>query len=187
MGPTGPTGVTGPTGTTGPTGATGSTGPSGPTGPTGATGPTGPTGATGPTGPTGESGTAVNENATAYTLGPQTAVSGTPLTLLTTLTNNKLTVGVDSITVANTGTYAVSFGINEITGYNEGDYVALRVNGTENPATKRIMSETASVSGTFVFNLKAGDEISVVPVETGTTKILDTGGPSVTLTVIRIA
>ncbi len=54
------------------------------------------------------------------------------------------------------------------------------------PATKRIMSESASVR-TFVFNLDAGAEISIVPVENGTTRILDTGGPSATLTVIRIA
>ncbi len=54
------------------------------------------------------------------------------------------------------------------------------------PATKRIMSESASVSGTFVFNLDAGAEISIVPVENGTTRILDTAGPSATLTVIRI-
>lgn len=53
----GPIGPTGPTGVTGPTGPTGITGPTGAIGPTGATGPTGPTGVT-----------AVNENATVYTL-----------------------------------------------------------------------------------------------------------------------
>ena len=105
-------------------------------------------GATGPTGPTGEAGpdgASINQNATTYTLGPQMAVSGTPLTLMNTLTNNLLSVGADSITVLNAGTYSVSFAINEATGVNNGDYVSISINGTEITATRRSMSSTAGV------------------------------------------
>lgn len=199
MGPTGPTGPTGLCGATGPTGpaglcgATGPTGPMGPTGPKGDIGETGPTGEkgevgpTGPIGPTGIAGAAINENATLYTFGPQTAVSGTPLTLMTELTNNGLNAGMDSITVVNAGTYLVSVLVNEATGVNEKDFISIRKNGTEINATRLCISSSAPVSGTYVLNLNANDVITVVPTETGETKFLDTGGPSAVLTIVRIA
>lgn len=190
VGPTGAcgvTGATGPTGACGVTGATGATGNMGPTGPTGITGPTGATGATGPTGATGTVLTILNENATIYTFGPQTAVSGTPVTLMSVLTNNGLTVDMDSVTVATTGTYLISFSINEATGVNENDYVAIRINGVEKNATRISLSTAAPISGTYVLNLNENDVVTIVPVETGETKIVDTGGPSATLTVVRLA
>lgn len=198
-GPQGPIGETGPAGPQGPAGETGATGPAGPQGPigeTGATGPTGPqgpageTGATGPAGPqgpAGPAGTSINQNSTIYTLGPQTAVSGTPLTLMNVLTNNGLTVAPDSLTVPASGTYLVSYTINEATGVNEGDYVSIKVNDTELPATRRSLSSTAGVSGTYVLDLVANDVVTIVPTETGNTQLVDTGGPSATLTVIRLA
>lgn len=196
LGPTGPTGLQGPKGETGEKGEIGPTGPVGPTGPKGDTGDIGPTGEKGeigpigpigPTGPTGIAGAAINENATTYTFGPQTAVSGTPLTLMTTLTNNGLIVGMDSITIVNDGTYLVSILVNEATGVNENDYVALRKNGVEINATRITISSSAPVSGTYIVNLEANDVITAVPIETGETKFLDTGGPSAVLTIVRIA
>lgn len=168
-------------GKSGPTGATGATGA------TGVTGVTGATGATGATGPTGIAGAAINENATIYTFGPQTAVSGTPITLMSVLTNNGLNVSMDSITVVNTGTYLVSVLVNEATGVNEKDFISLKRNGVEINATRISISSSAPVSATYVLNLEANDEITVVPTETGETRFIDTGGPSAVLTIVRIA
>lgn len=180
-GPTGPTGCTGSVGPTGPTGATGATGATGITGTAGATGPVGPTG------PRGIAGAAINENATIYTFGPQTAVSGTPLTLMSVLTNNGLNVGMDSVTVVNTGTYLISVLVNEATGVNEKDFISLKRNGVEINATRISISSSAPVSATYILNLEANDVITVVPTETGETRFIDTGGPSAVLTIVRIA
>ena len=169
------------------TGATGPVGPTGPTGAAGVTGATGATGVTGPTGPTGATGTAINQNATIYNNATQEAVSGTALNLPTVLTNNGMTVNATSITVPTTGTYWVSYTINEATGANNGDFVAIYVNGAINNATKKSISSTAGVGGTYILNLSANDVITIVPTETGSTQIVDTGGPSATLTVTRIA
>lgn len=156
----------------------------GPTGPTGATGPTGPIGPTGPTGPTG---TPLNENATTLNNGTQAITSGTALTLPTTLTNNSLTIGNDSITVTNAGTYLVTYNINSATGATDEDNVAIAINGVISTNTKRALSTTDGVSGTYVLNLNANDVLTLVPTVTGATELDDVGGPSAILSVVRIA
>lgn len=174
-------------------GVTGATGPMGPQGiagergETGATGPTGPTGATGATGPAG--GISVNENASTYTFGPQTAVNGTPITLMTELTNNGLETTRDSIIVKNDGTYIVCYSINKVANAADGDHVAIYVNEVEIPATRKQMLTNSSIMGVFVLMLEKDDEITIVPTENQTdqTMLTDTGGPSASLTVIRIA
>lgn len=159
----------------------------GPTGPTGPTGPIGPTGATGPTGPTGATGTAVNENATTLNNGTQELTSGTALTLPTTLTNNGLTIGNDSITVAETGTYFVMFSLNSATDATDQDNVGIAINGAISTNTRRPLSSTDGVSGGYILNLTANDAITLVPTITGATELDDVGGPSAVLTVVRIA
>ena len=83
--------------------------------------------------------------------------------------------------------YSVSYTINEVSGANEGDFVGISINGTEVPATRRSMSSTAGLGGTYVLNLSANDIVTIVPTETNNTQIVGTAGPSATLTVIRIA
>ena len=191
-GPTGPagTGATGPIGPTGATGATGATcatgqiGPTGATGATGATGPIGPTGATGPTGPTG---TISNLSATIHNTTEETITSGTALTMPTVLTNNGLTAETDGITVTETGTYLVNFNTNEATGATGSDNVAIAINGVISTPTERLLSATTGTSGTFILNLTANDKITLVPTVTSATSLSNTGGPSVSLTVVRIA
>lgn len=186
----GETGATGPTGAIGPTGATGQKGETGATGPTGPQGMQGERGATGATGATGSAGgISVNENASTYTFGPQTAVSGTPLTLMTELTNNGLETLQDSITVQNDGTYIVAYSINKVANADDNDYVAIRINDVEIPATRKQMLTTTPIFGLFVLNLEEDDIVTIVPVENRAdrTQLLDAGGPSASLTVIRIA
>lgn len=176
-GPVGPRGATGPTGPTGPTGVTG---PTGPTGPTGATGPTGPTG------PTGENATLLNENATIYNAETQNITTATPLALSTVLTNNGLAVDNTTITVSETGTYLISFTVNDATAAAGADNVGIAVNNVVNTATHRTISPNYSTGGSYVLNLNANDKVSLVPTVTNATSISSTGGPSASLTVVRI-
>lgn len=190
QGPTGATGATGPQGPIGLTGATGATGPQGPiglTGATGATGATGPQGPVGPQGPQGPAGTLVNQNATLYNTATQTVTSGTALTVPTVLTNNGLTASTNSLTVPATGTYLVSYTVNTATGATGTDNVSIGINGVTQAATQRPLSTTSSTGGSYITNLTANDVITLVPTATGATDITATGGPSATLTVVRIA
>lgn len=179
-GATGPVGPRGATGPTGPTGATGITGPTGPTGPTGATGPTGPTG------PTGENATLLNENATIYNAETQNITTATPLTLSTVLTNNGLAVDNTTITVSETGTYLISFTVNDATAAAGADNVGIAVNNVVNTATHRTISPNYATGGSYILNLNANDKVSLVPTVTNATSISSTGGPSASLTVVRI-
>ena len=192
-GPAGPVGATGPqgpvgaTGPQGPVGATGPQGAQGPAGPAGPAGPVGPAGATGPQGPQGPTGPALNENATIYNAASQSLTSGTAVSLPTVLTNNSLTTTTaNTITVPSAGAYQISYTTSAATGAVSGDNVAVAVNGVVQTPTQRSLSTTQGVSATYVLNLSANDAITIVPTVTGATTLTNTGGPSATLTVIRV-
>ncbi len=190
QGPQGPAGPAGATGPQGPVGATGPQGPIGATGPQGAqgpAGPVGPAGATGPQGPQGPTGPALNENATIYNAASQALTSGTAVSLPTVLTNNSLTTTTaNTITVPSAGAYQISYTTSAATGAVSGDNVAVAVNGVVQTPTQRSLSTTQGVSATYVLNLSANDAITIVPTVTGATTLTNTGGPSATLTVIRV-
>lgn len=183
-GPQGPAGPVGPQGPQGPIGLTGATGAQGPTGPVGPQGPVGPVG---PQGPEGPAGTSLNENATIFNLETQDVTTGTALALPSVLTNNNLIVDGDSITVENDGTYLVSFSTGTATETVSTDNVGIAINGTIIDATRGLLSTTSGTSGTYVLNLSDGDVLSLIPTVETTTGINATGGPSATLTVVRIA
>lgn len=187
IGPQGPVGPQGPTGATGATGATGPQGPIGLTGATGATGPQGPQGPVGPQGPQGPAGSTPNQNATLYNTASQTLTSGTALTVPTVLTNNGLTASTNSLTVPATGTYLVSYTVNRTTGTSNTDSVGIAIGGTLQAGTQMSLSSSQGVSGTYVLNLTNGNVITLVPTISGTSTVNNTGGPSATLTVVRIA
>ncbi len=180
-------GATGPMGPTGPTGATGPTGPTGPTGATGATGATGPTGATGATGPTGPTGEVSTASATIYNSTTQDIDSNTPLTIPTVLTNNNLIVGNNAITVPSSGTYLISYMVNEANDATGSDHIGIAINDVVVEGTTRIISQDYSTGGIYILNLNARDKISLVPVVSTATVFWGTGGPSVSLTVVKIS
>lgn len=180
-------GPVGPQGPAGPIGPAGPVGPQGPIGLTGATGPQGPIGPTGATGPQGPAGITPNQNASIYNGATQTITSGTALTLPTVLTNNGLTTDGSAVTVAESGTYLVSYVVNEATTATGTDNVGIAVDGTINTATQTPLSTTDAVGGSYVLNLTAGNSVTLVPTVAGATSIDATGGPSASLTVMRIA
>jgi len=195
IGPTGPAGVdglvgaTGPTGPTGPQGERGETGPTGPQGERGETGPQGErgeVGPTGPAGPAGASGSISNLNATILNMASQAITTGTPISMLRTLTNNGLTANETSIIVPETGTYFVAYYVNRAANAGGTDGISLAINNKVNNNTARPLSEASTSSGQFVLNLTAGDSISLIPVVINATRIEANGGPGATLTVLKI-
>ena len=105
----------------------------------------------------------------------------------TILTNNGLTIENDGITVPTTGTYLINFNTNEATNASDADNVAIAVNGVISTPTERLLSQTSGISGTFILNLTANNKISLIPTITDATNLTNSGGPSVSLTVVRIA
>ena len=168
-GPTGANGIAGATGPTGPTGAAGVTGPTGPTGAAGVTGPTGPTGAagvTGPTGPTGPTGaseisiamSALNISSSTFSV----TTDGTNISLPVQPYMSGFTANAANteFTVAQTGTYLISYNIKTTSGLPMSSRVTL--NGS--PLLNSISTSSTSsneYSVTFMQPLTAGDVLSL--------------------------
>lgn len=162
-GPRGPRGFTGATGAVGPIGPTGATGPQGPIG------PQGPQGETGPAGPAGADGT----NGLA-SFGGAYATSTTPIALTTTPTTltldtilplSNVTVGTNSITVANAGTYELTHGIRGSVLPASTITLAVTQNGTNIPQSVITMTYTTTedeLSNITLVNLSAGDVLTLV-------------------------
>lgn len=170
-GETGPTGVTGETGSTGATGETGPTGVTGETGPTGVTGETGPTGATGETGPTGETGETGATGAGLQSFGnvyelatvtDSTVIGGAdvPFSNNGPLSGVTHTAGSTTITVPNTGNYAIEYTVSLTAGI--GSAIAIAVNGTVNPSTNiSALVGVGELSGVTILSLTAGDSLTL--------------------------
>lgn len=190
-GPTGPTGPRGEAvveiGPTGPTGATGEKGERGEQGPKGDTGERGVAGMIGPTGPTGPAGTSLNQNATILNMAGQDITNGTPIVMSTILTNNSMTVSGTGITVPADGTYFVAFYVNRAENAAGTDGISLAIDGVIDNDTSRPLSTASTSSGQFMFNLKAGNRLTLVPTIVNATGIDANGGPCATLTVMRMA
>lgn len=183
---TNPTVVVGPTGAAGPIGPTGPTGPRGQIGATGPTGPTGATGAAGAIGPTGPTGPALNENAMIFNSEEQSLTTDTALTLSTEVTNNGLTTSTTAITAPEPGAYLIAYTANKATGAGANDTIEVAINGTKQISSRRLLSTTQTIAGAYVYNLAANAEITLVPTVAGAVTLTNTGGPSATLSVVRI-
>ena len=179
--PRGEQGPQGEKGDTGETGPKGDTGDPGPKGDTGEQGPRGEQGAAGPPGSTN------NINATIYNSQNQEATSGQPLVMNSVLTRNALTVNNNSITITSTGTYIISFSINNGSSATAGDCVGIYKNNTLIEGSNRPLTASTNVSGTIVVKLNENDIITLVPTLNGGRTITASGAPSAMLTVIQIA
>lgn len=187
MGPTGPTGATGPKGETGATGPKGERGETGERGAVGEIGPTGPKGDAGEIGPTGPAGVGINQNATILNMAAQDIKNAQAIVLSTILTNNGMTVSGTGITVPQDGTYFVAFYINRAENAAGTDGISIAIDGVIDNDTSRPLSTASTSSGQFVFNLKAGNMLTLVPTVVNATGLEANGGPCATLTVMRMA
>lgn len=159
-------GVMGPTGATGANGIPGATGPAGSTGATGVTGPTGATGVTGPPGPTGPTGaseistamSALNISSSTFSV----TTDGTNISLPVQPYMNGFTANAANteFTVAQTGTYLISYNIKTTSGLPMSSRVTLNGSPLLNSiSTSSTPSNEYSV--TFMQPLTAGDVLSL--------------------------
>ena len=176
-GPTGPMGPAGPMGPTGPAGEDGLQGPAGPAGPRGAAGPMGPTG------PAGVGGVLASAQ---FTTAAAVVDDGELYPLTETIgddTGNIAETG-DVITLA-AGRYYVSYFINK-TGDAAGVLAIVPVLSGEELLQYRseipiAAGQDASLSGGFLIEAAAGDELSF-EAETTATNV----EASVAITVLRV-
>ncbi|MDU6878571.1 MAG: collagen-like protein, partial [Clostridium botulinum] len=172
-GPTGPQGITGATGPQGVTGATGPQGVTGPTGPQGITGATGPQGVTGPTGLQGVTGPALSSsyiNATHDSTSTQTVATGAnaPLTVTREISSD-ITISGDVITIGTTGIYFIWYAVAIDAGSSGGFGIKINnlITGGNTAGIDNTSIQTQQVSGGGIFELTAGDEVSIVNKSSG--------------------
>ena len=177
-----------PRGETGPRGPTGEQGLMGPQGPMGPAGETGPKGDTGQAGVAGPPGLTPNINATIYNMNQQTINNNTAIILSNVEVNNGMRLqGTSSIVVPSTGTYLISFSINNSLSASAGDSVGVAVNNNLISCSKRPITASTNTSGTIVKVLNKNDIVSLLPTLSQSRTITASGAPSAMLTIVLIA
>ena len=155
-------------------------------GPAGEKGETGPKGDKGEQGATGPSGITPDINATIYNMDSQQISNGTTLSMPNTLINNGMKIEDSSIVARFTGTYIVSFSINNAENASPGDYVAVYKNGEMIEASKRPITSSTNTSATFVYLLNQDEKITLIHTVTQSKTLTNSGSPSGELTLVLI-
>lgn len=158
-----------------------------PKGEKGQTGPQGPKGEKGETGVAGPPGLTPNINATIYNSAEQTISNNFSLLMPENLINNNFTIQDNGLTVPTTGTFLISFSINNATDAAVGDCVGVAVNNVIIPASKRPITTTTNTSATFVTILNKNDVVTLVANVAQNRTLTASGAPSSMLSVMMLA
>lgn len=158
-----------------------------PKGEKGQTGPQGLKGEKGETGVAGPPGLTPNINATIYNSAEQTISNNFSLLMPENLINNNFTIQDNGLTVPTTGTFLISFSINNATDATAGDCVGVAVNNVIIPASKRPITTTTNTSATFVTILNKNDVVTLVANVAQNRTLTASGAPSSMLSVMMIA
>lgn len=149
-------------------------------------GPQGPQGPRGATGSTGPSGQAFNTLGSFYNPSEQVITTGTPVALTNTIFANNVSLSANAVTVGNTGTYLINYGVNFVNNAVAGNNIFIAVNGAPVAGTERQINAFAMTSSSTILNLTAGSTITLRPTATGLT-ISAAGGVSAFLNLTQIA
>lgn len=158
-----------------------------PKGEKGQTGPQGLKGEKGATGVAGPPGLTPNINATIYNSAEQTISNNFSLLMPENLINNNFTIQDNGLTVPTTGTFLISFSINNATDAAAGDCVGVAVNNVIIPASKRPITTTTNTSATFVTILNKNDVVTLVANVAQNRTLTASGAPSSMLSVMMLA
>lgn len=158
-----------------------------PKGEKGQTGPQGLKGEKGETGVAGPPGLTPNINATIYNSAEQTISNNFSLLMPENLINNNFTIQDNGLTVPTTGTFLISFSINNATDAAAGDCVGVAVNNVIIPASKRPITTTTNTSATFVTILNKNDVVTLVANVAQNRTLTASGAPSSMLSVMMLA
>lgn len=153
--------------------------------PKGEKGERGEKGAQGDDGPPGST---PDFNATIYNLNEQSITTEVPLTFGEVQISNGFQVTNSGLIAPQTGTYLISFSVNNANRADTRDYVAIAVNDVFIPASKRPLTTTNNVSATIVTVLNQNDVVSItITTSQRDVMISNVGAPSAMLTVMMIA
>ena len=103
------------------------------------------------------------------------------------LINNNFRIQDNGLTVPTTGTFLISFSINNATDAAAGDCVGVAVNNVIIPASKRPITTTTNTSATFVTILNKNDVVTLVANVAQNRTLTVSGAPSSMLSVMMIA
>ena len=152
--------------------------------PKGESGPQGPQGSAGPAGPPGLT---PDYNVTVYNTLQQTISNQKPISMPDVEINNGFNVQDSGLVVRLTGTYLISFSINNSLQAATGDYVGVSINGIIVNASKRPLTTSTNTSATFVKLLNKDDVITLTTNATSDRTVTAFSAPSAMLTVMLIA
>lgn len=179
-----PKGEKGERGEKGEVGATGERGEKGDKGERGEQGEKGEQGEQGIAGPPGLT---PDVNATIFNPNSQNIKNGEALIMPQVLINSGMKIEDSSIVVPTTGTYLLSFSINNSTTAIWGDSVSVAKNGTIIEGTKRPIGATTNTSATIVVLLNQEDRVTLVPEISNEQEVSGLGAPSSELMLILIS
>lgn len=138
-------------------------------------------------GDAGPSGLTPDYNATVYNSNQQVIKNNTAILLNEIAMNNGFNITDSKFVSPTTGTFLVSFSINNSIGATTGDCVGVAINGVINPASRRPLTSSSNTSGTIALILNRGDEVTLVPNIAQDRTLMASGAPSAVLTIMMIA
>lgn len=149
--------------------------------PKGETGPQGEQGIAGPPGLTPD------YNGTIYNPNEQTISNNMSLVMNQVELNNGLQIEDSSLRVPTTGTYLISFSINNCKSAMAGDCVGIAINNVIKEASKRPLTVSTNVSATIATLLNRDDVVTLVANVSTDRTITASGAPSAMLTLMMIS
>lgn len=153
----------------------------------GPTGATGPTGLQGERGATGADGRVENLNATVFNGNSVTISNGTKVEIDEVESNNGLLFEDSEFTIVSEGTYFMIYTVNSSQDAADGETIGIAINGVVQNATLRPLLADGNSTGYTIANLEHNDAITLVPNVAQNRTVSNTGAPSFTFTIIKLA
>ena len=149
--------------------------------------PRGQQGEKGKQGVAGPPGLTPNINATIYNPNAQTAKSGGTLLLNEIELNKSFKIEDSALISPATGTFLITFSVNNAEQAMPGDFVGVAINGVLVTSSKRPITTTNNTTAVFVTLINKDDKITLVANVAQDRTITASGAPSASLSVMMIA
>ncbi len=155
--------------------------------PRGEKGEQGEKGARGEQGYAGPPGLTPDINVTVYNPDEQTIMNESVLTMNQVEMNNGFQMKDGGLECPNTGTFLISYSVNNSATAVSGDFISVVINHYTVHASKRPLTTTNNATATFAILLNKGDVVKLVANIGGSRTISSTGAPSSMLSIMMIA
>jgi len=138
-------------------------------------------------GPAGPPGATPDISATIYNPLPQTIRTGSSLFMNEIEINLGFNIQDSGLTVPLTGTFLVSFSINNSRDAAAGDYVGVAINGVISNVSKRPVTTNSNTGASFAMLLNKNDVVTLVANVAQNITLTNSGAPSAVLSVMMLA